>query len=433
MGGKVGAAPELGQQEGHALVIHTTHMGPHGVGAVGGGGERRVGHRVVPEPELQIEQRRRLAGHLVACHDLCRRLLREILVAGLTQHHKGSLRGGIGDVLRLGDTFLLARQVPSTLRPAPPRGALASLSGDSPAMHQLRGELGRVGPEGAVVVLRGESGTGKGVSAAALHALSGRPGPLVSVNCAAIPEQLAESTLFGHVRGAFTGAERPHPGVFQEASGGTLFLDEVADLPLALQPKLLHAVEAGEVRPVGGARAVAVDLRIVTATSLDLEQAVAEGRFRGELLARLSDYVLILPPLRDRVEDVLPLFTARLTQPLHPDLVERLLLYPWPYNVRELQKVAAEVALRGLGLHELGPELLAGRLGEAPVPPGAGLEGEETPSGTGPPEREAVEAALRACQGQVAAAARSLSRSRRQLYRDLARLGLDPEDFRPGS
>jgi len=333
-----------------------------------------------------------------------------------------------GDVLRLGDSFLLVRQVPNGLRPVAARGALAPLAGDSPVMHQLRGELRRLGPRDTMVLLRGESGTGKTVAAQVLHALSGRRGPLVSVNCAAIPEHLAEATLFGHERGAFTGAERPRPGVFREASGGTLFLDEVADLPLPLQPKLLHAVEAGEVLPVGSSRPVAVDNRILSATSLDLDDAVASGRFRGELRARLEAYVLCLPPLRQRREDILPLFTTIARAPLHPELVARLLAHDWPYNVRELLKLAEEVAARGADLDELGTELVDARLGAARVAPPSAAPPAAPPAG--PPTQQAIQQALTATDGSVAETARRLGRSRRQLYRDLERHGIDPADFR---
>lgn len=326
-----------------------------------------------------------------------------------------------GDVLRLGDTFVLVRQVPADLRPTRARGPLEGLTGDAPAVHRLRRELTLVAPRRTMVMLLGESGTGKNVAAKALHDLSGRKGPLVVVNCAAIPAQLAESTLFGHRKGAFTGADRPHDGFFRQADGGTLFLDEVADLPLELQPKLLHAVESGEVTPVGSSRPTPVDVRIVSATSLDLAEAIASGRFRGELHARLAEFVLPLPPLRDRIEDLLPLFTRGLTAPLHPDLAAALLAHGWPYNVRELEKLAAEVEVRGDGLEELGPELVEGRL-QAPSPTREPV--------VGPPDHAAVVAALQACRGQVKATAERLGRSRRQLYRDLERLGLEPDDYR---
>lgn len=335
-----------------------------------------------------------------------------------------------GDVLRLGDTLVLVREIASDLRSTPPSRALAGLRGDAPVMHRLRRELSLLGPRPTTVLLHGESGVGKGLSARALHDLSGRSGPFVAVNCAAIPEHLAESTLFGHERGAFTGADRPHAGYFREASGGTLFLDEVADLPSVLQPKLLHAVEAGEVVPVGSARPVKVDLRIVSATSLDLEEAVASGRFRGELHARLAEYVLRLPALRERVEDVLPLFGDVAGQDLSPDLAEALLLHPWPYNVRELEKLATEAAVRGADAGELDLEHLHGRLqGPSAAPEAAG----EAPVASGrPPDRETLTGALEATGGSVAEAARRLGRSRRQLYRDLARLEVDPADFRVG-
>lgn len=325
-----------------------------------------------------------------------------------------------GDVLRLGDTFVLVREVPADLRPTRARGPLQGLVGEAPAVHRLRRELTLVAPRRTMVLLLGESGTGKNVAAKALHELSGRRGPMVVVNCAAIPAQLAESTLFGHVKGAFTGADRPHDGFFRQADGGTLFLDEVADLPLELQPKLLHAVESGEVTPVGSSRPVAVDVRIVSATSLDLSQAIAGGRFRGELHARLAEFVLALPPLRDRIEDLLPLFSRDLGAPLHSDLAAALLAYGWPFNVRELEKLAAEVEVRGDGLDELGLELIDGRL-QAPAAP---------EPAAGPPDRASVVAALKACGGQVKATAEHLGRSRRQLYRDLERLGLEPDDYR---
>lgn len=365
------------------------------------------------------------------------------LVATDLESRNGSRRAGrplgraelrSGDVLRLGDTLVLVREVASDLRPTPARGALAGLRGEAPVMHRLRRELSLLGPRPTTVLLHGESGVGKGVSARALHELSGRRGPLVAVNCAAIPEHLAESTLFGHERGAFTGADRPHAGYFREASGGTLFLDEVADLPAALQPKLLHAVEAGEVVPVGSARPVRVDLRILSATSLDLDEAVASGRFRGELHARLAEYVLRLPPLRDRVEDVLPLFREAAGKVLEPDLAEALLLHPWPFNVRELEKVAAEAAVRGADAPELLLEHLQGRLalpeGRAEGAPEGGAAAEPPVASGGPPDRETLTEALEATGGSVAEAARRLGRSRRQLYRDLARLEVDPADHR---
>ncbi|MCB9766017.1 MAG: sigma 54-interacting transcriptional regulator [Alphaproteobacteria bacterium] len=325
-----------------------------------------------------------------------------------------------GDLLRLGDTFLLARLQPVGERLPPARGALAGLVGEAPSMGRLRRELALVGPEADAVLLQGETGTGKSLAAGVLHTLSGRSGALVRVNGAAVPAGLAEAAFFGHKRGAFTGAEADEPGYFRAAQGGTLFIDEVGHLPLGLQAKLLLAIEERSVTPVGATRPVPVDLRLVAATSRDLAQAVAEGDFLPELFARLNAFPVRTPPLRERREDVLPLLQSALGPahpPLSPDLVERLLLHPWPYNVRELLQVGQVLRLRGAGLAELGVELVEDRL--APVE-----------AGVGQPEREQVRAALQATGGQVKAAAERLGRSRRQLYRDLQRLELDPEDFR---
>ena len=339
-----------------------------------------------------------------------------------------------GDVLRLGDTLLLARRTSTTLRAVSARGVLEKLRGDAPVMHRLRGEVQALAPRDTRALLLGESGAGKGVTAEALHWLSGRPGSFLSINCAAIPHELAESALFGHTRGAFTGARSASKGFFREAHRGTLFLDEIADLPLALQPKLLHAVESGAVHPIGAAQPVPVDVRILAATSLDLTQVVADGRFRGELAARLSEYVLRVPPLRERAEDILPLFVGAAGKQPDPDLAQALLLHAWPFNVRELLQVSAEAGVRGADAPRLRSEHVGGRVprpGATTAPAASGAAPSAPPSSdSGPPTGAEVEAALAATGGQVTAAAHRLGRSRRQLYRDLARLDIDPADFR---
>ena len=266
-----------------------------------------------------------------------------------------------GDVIRLGDSFLLVRSEPLLPRDA----AIPELIGRSPAVVAMRGAIQQVAPTTAMVLLLGESGTGKEVVARAIHARSGRSGPFVAINCSAIPESLAESQLFGHLRGSFTGAT-PHPGYFRAAHGGTLFLDEVGELTPTLAPKLLRALEEKSVLPVGATQPLPCDVRVVAATNRMLGQAVAEGRFRGDLLARLAGFTIALPPLRERREDILPIVHSALTsgagQPaprLHADLVERLLLYHWPYNVRELLKTVSELLIRGADAAILGPELVA--------------------------------------------------------------------------
>jgi DNA-binding NtrC family response regulator len=220
--------------------------------------------------------------------------------------------------------------------------------GESPALRTLRDVIARVAPSEASVLVTGESGTGKELVARALHRRSRRAeAPFIAINCAAMPEALLESELFGHLRGAFTDARTARAGLFQQARGGTLFLDEVGELPMALQPKLLRVLQERRVRPVGGDVEVACDVRIVAATNRDLEQAVRERRFREDLYFRLNVIHLDAPALRARGEDVLLLaqhFIARCAEQsgkdvagLSPAAAECLLTYGWPGNVRELQ------------------------------------------------------------------------------------------------
>ncbi|WP_394838403.1 sigma 54-interacting transcriptional regulator [Pendulispora rubella] len=226
--------------------------------------------------------------------------------------------------------------------------------GVSPAMRNVFALLERAAPSEAPVLLEGESGVGKEVLVRAVHAHSRRSdGPFIAIDCGAIPASLIESELFGHERGAFTGAERPREGVFQQAHGGTLFLDEIGELSLDLQPKLLRALETGEVRPVGG-RARAVDVRVVAATNRRLGEAVHRGEFRIDLFYRLAVLRVVVPPLRDRREDIVPLalsFLRRTTRDdgaeLPPDFAALLSSYAWPGNVRELRNVIDRYALFG--------------------------------------------------------------------------------------
>jgi two-component system response regulator FlrC len=193
------------------------------------------------------------------------------------------------------------------------------------------------------VILQGETGTGKEGAARAIHQWSGRAGPFLAVNCAALPEALAEAELFGYRRGAFTGADRASPGFFRAADGGTLLLDEIVDLPLVLQAKLLRVLEQKEVQPLGFTTPVPVDVRVVAACQKPLQIAVDEKRFRADLYARLDGVTVNLPPLRERIEEIPYLLVQLLhrhrggTSPPHePKLVEQLCLYEWPFNVREV-------------------------------------------------------------------------------------------------
>jgi DNA-binding NtrC family response regulator len=218
-----------------------------------------------------------------------------------------------------------------------------------PLSERLLGELGRIGPSDTAVLLLGETGTGKELVARHLHQLSGRRGAFVAVNCGAISETLAESELFGHEAGAFTGANGRREGWFEAADGGTLYLDEIGDLPLNLQVKLLRVLQEREVVRLGSRKPVPVDVRVVAATNVDLQEAVSAGHFRLDLFYRINIAQVSLPPLRQRVGDIMPLvqhflriYAHRLevTIPSIPDATCRALLsYPWPGNIRELENV----------------------------------------------------------------------------------------------
>lgn len=224
------------------------------------------------------------------------------------------------------------------------------LLGASPGMQQLYDQLSRVADSETSVLITGESGTGKELVARSIHHRSRRhDGPFVAVNCAALPENLLESELFGHTRGAFTDARSDRKGLFLQAESGTLFLDEIGELPLAMQPKLLRALEENKIRPIGSDKELPFDVRLVTATNRDLETAVEEGRFREDLLFRIDVIQLDMPPLRSRGTDTLllaqhfvELFASRAGKDvtgISEAVAEKLLAYTWPGNVRELRNV----------------------------------------------------------------------------------------------
>jgi transcriptional regulator of acetoin/glycerol metabolism len=276
------------------------------------------------------------------------------------------------------------------------------LVGSSSSMRRVLEEIHRHARLRAPVLLLGESGTGKDVVARALHELSRRPGPLVPLNVGAIPEALADAELFGHQRGAFTGAVAARAGAFEQAHRGTLFLDEIAELTPAMQVRLLRVVEDGSVRPVGGAQAVNVDVRVVSATWAPLRQRVEDGQFRADLYHRLSYVVIGLPPLRERKSDLPSLARALLAQSrdelghklLSSAAVARLVAHDWPGNVRELKAVLYRASIAADG-EEIGPEHI-----ELSLPMVA--------QGRGPVLRPARAAELlREFRGNVSAAARA--------------------------
>lgn len=247
----------------------------------------------------------------------------------------------------------------------------------SPVMEQLVATARRVANSDAPVLITGESGTGKEVIARLIHRESPRrSGPLITVNCAAIPENLVESELFGHVKGAFTGAVSDQPGKFRAANGGTLFLDEIGDLPLAIQAKLLRAIQEKEVEPVGSQKVISCDIRLISATHRDLAKAIVEGAFREDLFYRIGVVPLHIPPLRERPEEIVPManhFLAAFGSHSGHSLAftkgasGALVAHPWPGNIRELKNVVERCAILASG-HAIDTTdlALAGSSGTAP-------------------------------------------------------------------
>jgi anaerobic nitric oxide reductase transcription regulator len=318
--------------------------------------------------------------------------------------------------------------------------------GASPAAARLREEIGLVAGSDLPVLILGETGVGKELVAHHVHAASSRRDEaLIQVNCAALPESIAESELFGHVAGAFTGATRDRAGKFEVADGGTLFLDEIGELPLSLQPKLLRALQQGEIQRLGSDRVHRVDVRVIAATNRGLEREMANGRFRADLYHRLAVFPLRVPPLRERREDIRLLaghFVDRARRRLGvgrvrlaDDALVRLAAADWPGNVRELENVISRAVLRassGRGPSEPvvvdGSHLELAVLPAAPPPPAA----DERPAEKPRPlrervldyERQAVREAVERNSGNWAAAARELGLHRSNLHQLAKRLGL---------
>jgi len=306
--------------------------------------------------------------------------------------------------------------------------------GKSQAMKDVVSILERIAPSNVPILIEGESGTGKDLLARAAHATSSRAsGPYVALNMGAIPENLAESELFGHEKGAFTGAEQTRPGFFAEAEGGTLFLDEIGLLPATLQPKLLRVLQDGEYIPVGSRKARRADVRVVAATNEDLQRRVKEGKFREDLWFRLRVVPLRLPPLRERKEDV-PLLVEHLVRkhalrlarpPLQPDAeaMKALLDHPWPGNIRELEHAIERGLLLARGdaitLQDLPPELSQPAQDAA----AGGSEGRYRRA-RDLWERRYFEDLLREAGGSAAKAAELAGIHRSTLYEKLARYGL---------
>ncbi len=286
------------------------------------------------------------------------------------------------------------------------------------------------------VLIEGESGTGKELLARAIHAVSGKTGAFVAVNCGALPANLVESELFGYKRGAFSGANTDQPGLVRSADGGTLFLDEIGDLPAASQAALLRVLQEREVMPVGGTRPVAVDLRVVAATHRELDEMIASQHFRHDLFARLAGFRIEVPPLSERRAD-LGLLVGLLHQRLfgtgagpHPgfdvEAARMILRYPWPLNVRELEQALATAAVLAKAT-EVAPEHLPEtvRTGRAPGAPKAAALSEADQR-----QRDELVRVLREHFGNISAVARAMGKDRKQIQRWIKRFAIDTTEFR---
>ena len=349
----------------------------------------------------------------------------------------GTARLEPGDVVRAGETLFLVLEQPPALDAGRPDSGFNTCNA---AMESILKQLDSVAAAEISILLLGETGTGKDVLAQHFHKISGRGGRFVPVNCSAIPAPLLEASLFGHVKGAFTGADRASEGMFRAADKGTLFLDEIGEMDLELQAKLLRALETQAVIPVGAVREIHVDVRIIAATSRKRSE-LESGRLREDLLARLEDLVLQLPPLRERREDVLMLAGREMNlEPGLPfgtaDVAEAFLVYPWPRNVRELIRSVRSVLLLN---HDAPPlrweDLKEGirYLGGLTTPlPGGLAAGSAVDSSSlrthytefSGPSRESLIALMEEHEGNVSQIARSLGKDRKQIYRWLDRYGL---------
>lgn len=328
----------------------------------------------------------------------------------------------VGRALKLGDLQRENRLLRENLEQ---RNPLAAMLGNSAVIQEAISLIRRAGPTEATVLLTGESGTGKELAARAIHALSARSGKeFVAINCAALPADLLESELFGHRKGAFTGATADHPGKFRQAHGGTLFLDEIAEMDLRLQAKLLRVLQEKVVDPVGSTRSILVDVRLVAATNQTLAARIREGRFREDLYHRLNVITIDLPPLRERGDDILLFLNHFYRQfgggslTMTREAVQVLVNYRWPGNIRELMNLCQKLAIlypnQQVTLAMLPHEYLAtsDTLPESP------------PAGLWEIECDAIRRALNAQRGNKSAAARALGIPRHVLLYRMKKFGI---------
>jgi two-component system nitrogen regulation response regulator NtrX len=340
----------------------------------------------------------------------------------------------VGSAIELQRTRRVARELREEL------GLAGQMVGESTAMQEVRALITRVAPTDSRVLITGESGTGKELVASAIHDGSPRRDrPFVRVNCAAIPRDLVESEMFGHERGAFTGATQARPGRFELAHTGTLFLDEIGDLSAEAQAKLLRAIEAREIQRVGGNKTLKVDVRVIAATNQDLQSAVKSGDFREDLYFRLAVLPIALPPLRQRVEDI-PLLIAHFSEQYRKrtghrsaawtkEAVDVMCGYSWPGNVRELANIVERLAIlhprSAISAHTIRDMLFGGD--GAPIEIGISDESLDTTplnETLDSLERHLILRALKSADGNMSDAARMLQTDRGNLYRRMKRLGI---------
>jgi len=408
-------------------------------------GEQALASLAVNRPDVVVTDLKMGGMDGLALFEAIQRQTPTLPVIILTAHGtipdavEATKRGVFGFLPKPFDGKLLLDQVAQAIRTSA-AGAQADESWRadfvtaSPQMEGLLRQARLVAQSDASVLISGASGTGKELLARAIHKASKRADrPFVAVNCAAIPENLLESELFGHRKGSFTGAVYDHKGLFQSAEGGTVFLDEIGDMPLALQAKLLRALQEREVRPVGSAQPVAIDVRIISATHRDLEERVKSGEFREDLYYRLNVVSLFIPPLAQRREDIAPLAKHFLNEVAQrygkdvktfaPDALEILISAPWPGNVRQLHNVVEQSVA----------------LATSPIIPAALVQSalRNEPSGLTPLdeakrafERDYLIRILRITSGNVTQAAKLAQRNRTEFYKLLDRHQLQPSMFK---
>jgi DNA-binding NtrC family response regulator len=332
-----------------------------------------------------------------------------------------------------------AALVSTTAESAPAAdGPQTMIVGSDPAIVEVYKAVARVAPLDLPVLIRGETGTGKELVATALHRFGSNPqGPFVPINCGAIPDTLLESELFGHRRGAFTGADTDRPGAVETARNGTLFLDEVGELPVALQVKLLRFLQSGEIRPVGSKHGIEVPVRVLAATHRNLRIEAREGRFREDVYYRIAAYEIALPPLRERGSDIPSLVDhfRRLhggsdIAPASTDVLQLLSDHPWPGNVRQLEHVVQRAIIDSGGLTDRDAVTAILASIDDPASQHDSLPGIGDEVTLKELERLHLETVLRRCGGNRSQAARILGIERKTLYRKADRLGidLDPEE-----